>query len=98
MHVYIHIYIYIYTQHLSFSLYLTHTHTHTQTQILTHTHTYRYRRVSPQHAIAFAMVSHARLGASSAFAGILLELVQRVLDEAREWPRGRAAKVRDSHL
>eukprot|EP00802_Teleaulax_amphioxeia_P027206 Tamp_28479.p1 GENE.Tamp_28479~~Tamp_28479.p1 ORF type:complete len:262 (-),score=19.44 Tamp_28479:26-712(-) len=53
----------------------------------------RFRRLPAERVLAFAMLSHPRLGALSPFAGILVELLQRILEETRVWPRGRAGQV-----
>ena len=45
----------------------------------------RCRRIPREHALAFAMVTHERVGQGSVFAGLLGELVQRVVVSA--WPR-----------
>jgi len=49
----------------------------------------RCRRLPQQHALAFAMVTHQRLGEQSPVAALLVELVQRVLELSRAWPEGR---------
>lgn len=48
----------------------------------------RCRRLPSSHALAFAMATHARLGARSVFAGLVADLVRRIVYLARSWPRG----------
>ena len=51
------------------------------------------RSLPAEHAVAFAMVAHPRLGEGSVFEGMLAEILQSVMSAARVWPRGRAGEV-----
>jgi hypothetical protein len=52
----------------------------------------RFRNMPPLHALAFAMVTHPRLGRGSTFESLLPELVKRVIESGRACPQGQAGK------
>lgn len=49
----------------------------------------RCRRLPAERALAFAMLTHSRLGAPSPFAELPSDLVCRIAKSAHPWPRGR---------
>ena len=52
-----------------------------------------FRRLRTEHSVAFAMVSHRRLGADSVFSAILHDLIKLIIQETHVWPAGRAGQV-----
>jgi len=48
----------------------------------------RFRKLSVAKMIAFAMISHPRLGLSSVFSALLPELVERIVEATHAWPQG----------
>jgi len=53
----------------------------------------RCRPISPDRALAFAMINHARLGVASPFAHLPTDLVGRIARMAHPWPQGAAGKA-----
>eukprot|EP00802_Teleaulax_amphioxeia_P010551 Tamp_10579.p1 GENE.Tamp_10579~~Tamp_10579.p1 ORF type:complete len:468 (-),score=54.70 Tamp_10579:235-1638(-) len=55
----------------------------------------RYHTLAPDHALAFAMGTHARLGAGNgcAYSSMPTELLKRVVEACRWWPACGASKV-----
>jgi hypothetical protein len=47
----------------------------------------RFRRLPTEHSLSFAMVSHSRLGAQSAFGGMLAEHVRAIVELTYTWPK-----------
>ena len=48
----------------------------------------RFRKLSVAKMIAFAIISHPRLGLSSVLSALIPELVERIVEATHAWPQG----------